>query len=102
MIHMNLMPEYNKMPDAEKAKWGGIGSYYYYSPGELWIGCAEEDGEILNYSNGDRNNWQCPASRENCLMFAKHVANGLLSLVAEWLEARTADEIRAIACLEVK
>ena len=85
-----------------KAKWGGIGSYYY-SPGKrrLWTGCAEEDGEILNYSNVDRNNYQEP-SRENCLMFAKHVADGLLGLVAEWLENRTADEVRAIARLEVK
>ena len=112
MIYLNLRPEtfadFGKLPDSEKAKWGGIGSYYYDPKnGLLWTGCAEEDGEVLNpgYRQGVAisdviaGNLNSP-SRENCLMFARHVANGLLGLVAEWLEKRTATDIRAIARLE--
>jgi len=103
-IYLNLMPGYKQLPDAEKGKWGGIACYYYAPKGSiLYAGDPLSGyGEILNppkYVNGMIPE---PVSRENCLMFAKHVANGLLGLVAEWLEKRTAADIRAIARLEVK
>jgi hypothetical protein len=112
-IYLDLMPsdKFSKLSDEEKAKFGGIGCYYYTpgrrlgisqnnpngTPGRLWAGePRENDSECLSGDTWDE------ISRENCLMFAKHVANGLLGLVAEWLERRTAADIRAIARLEDK
>jgi hypothetical protein len=104
-VYLNLMPseKFTALSDDDKRKFGGIGCYYYVPPlrdvklGEFYAGDPrEQDSERLSGDTWDE------ISRENCLMFAKHVANGLLGLVAEWLEQRTASDIRAIARLEAK
>ena len=113
-IYLNLMPsdKFSALSDSEKGKFGGIGCYYYQpgawtgvrkdgvkvcKTGKLYAGDpTNEDSECLSGDDWDE------ISRENCLMFAKHVSNGLLGLVAEWLERRTAADIRAIARLEDK
>ena len=88
-INLNLL-DTSKMADVDKAKWGGIGCYYYRPAGgnrrsHMYIGNPiEESSEQLD-SNGTLSD----VTRENALMFSRHVANGLLTLISQWLENRT-------------
>lgn len=92
-----LAASFKNMSDADKAKWGGIGCYYFVPASgdrrsHLYAGDpTENEAERLD-SNGNHSE----VTRDNALMFSRHVANGLLDLISKWIEDRTAQAQRGL------
>lgn len=104
LVHLDLIDSktFAAMTDQEKAKWGGISSYYYERGrngrvSHLYTGDpTEPENEILNASDLDN------ISRDNAFMFSRHIANGMLEMISNWLERRAENAERASLKLEAK